>query len=103
MNIANIPYAGKSYLQSPSSKLDDNPMYLGLVFEGISRSRVIEYSMKSESGEIFESDYSESLFIKAFLMEPLTSNGHLFVDGEEIPLGPIQGEVIPKLVNCISK
>ena len=82
MNIANIPYAGKSYLQSPSSKLDDNPMYLGLVFEGISRSRVIEYSMKSESGEIFESDYSESLFIKAFLMEPLknikTSNRMVF-------------------------
>ena len=52
-------------------------------------------------GKMGECEGVELFPVSAFRMEPLTTKGHIVIDGEEIDFEPVQVEVMPSLVNVL--
>jgi diacylglycerol kinase family enzyme len=59
--------------------------------------------LETETGEYLNNELVESVRVKAFRIEPFEENSYLMVDGESVPYGPLQAEVMEEKLNCIAK
>ena len=78
------------------------------VKEGASKIDVLKILMQAEDASHLKNDLVEYVKVKAFRLEPITSEdgrtettGTIMVDGENVPYGPIQGEITPGLANVL--
>lgn len=101
--IVNLPLIAKDFNASPNSKFDDGQLLLIFIREGISKLELLKLFDDTETGVYLNNPKVEYIPVKAFRIEPLTSQGCFMVDGERVPYGPIQGEVLPSLANVIAK
>jgi diacylglycerol kinase family enzyme len=97
--IVNLPLAGQDFFVAPDSTYDDNCMYMIYIRQGATRSDMLSIFNSAKDCSFLNSPCIEYVKIKAFRLEPLEqdNSGNLMVDGERVPHGRIQGEVVPKL------
>lgn len=93
----------KDFNAWPDAKLDNDDMLLVFIKEGITKIQLLQMFTETETGNYLNHELVESVKIKAFRLEPLCEKGHLMVDGEAVPYGPIQGESLSPILNCIAK
>jgi sphingosine kinase len=101
--IVQKPLIAKDFVAWKDSKLENNEMLLIFVKAGISKIQLIKIFLDSESGDYLNHDLVESVRIKAFRIEPHEESSYMMVDGENVPYGPIQGEILDPMLNCIAK
>lgn len=111
--VVYLPLIAPDFIAAPDSKFDDGIMHLIFIKEGISRANLLNLFQKTEEGTHLESDLIEHVKIKAFRLEPLTfdanttgngnyqNSGIMMIDGERVPYGAIQGEMVPKMANVL--
>lgn len=103
--IMNLPILTNDFSATPQAKTSDGCMHMIFIKSGISKLELIKLFSDTVSGVHMESLFVEYVPIRAFRLEPLpvTSGsavtGNFMIDGEKVPYGPIQGEVMPSLGN----
>ncbi|UJR26738.1 hypothetical protein I4U23_008053 [Adineta vaga] len=94
----------KDVVASPQSTLSDG--YLTLQFirsDGLTRTNLAKTFTKLSDGSHFDFNFVEWMRIRAFRIVPNETDGNLMVDGEKVPYGPIQGEILPGIARCMGK
>uniref|UniRef100_A0A6M2DP90 Putative sphingosine kinase involved in sphingolipid metabolism n=1 Tax=Xenopsylla cheopis TaxID=163159 RepID=A0A6M2DP90_XENCH len=110
------PFIGADCLIAPKSTLDDGIIWLCIIRAGVSRQRLLTFLLGLSSGTHVDSKnftnlceitnvqdpYVTMSAVSAFRITPDdTTRGHVTVDGENVPCGPVQGEVFPSLVRMV--
>ncbi|CAF4953905.1 unnamed protein product [Rotaria sp. Silwood1] len=94
----------KDSISTPQSTLADG--YLTLQFmriDGSIRLHLAKAFTKLSDGKHLNYDFVECMPIRAFRIVPSETNGNMMIDGEKVPYGPIQGEVLPSIARCMGK
>ncbi|CAF3580099.1 unnamed protein product [Adineta steineri] len=91
-------------VSTPQSTLADG--YLTLQFiriRGSTRLNLAKTLLSLSDGKHFEYDFVEWMPVRAFRIVPAATDGNLMIDGEKVPYGPLQGEVLPSIGRCMGK
>ena len=109
--VVHLPLIAPDFMASPYSELNDGCMQLMFIKEGISKATLINLFTQTENGDFLNSPYLEYVRVKAFRLEPLSmqgasndtqlKDGIMMIDGERIPYGKVQGEIVPSLANIL--
>ncbi|UJR22366.1 hypothetical protein I4U23_025428 [Adineta vaga] len=94
----------KDTISTPQSTLADG--YLTLQFvrtRDASRINLAKTLTSLSDGKHFDYDFVEWMPIRAFRIVPTETSGNIMIDGEKVPYGPIQGEVLPSIARCMGK
>ena len=97
------PLIAKDFISWPDSTLDNNEILLTFIKAGISKLQAIKIFLETENGDYLNNELVESVKVKAFRIEPFEENSYLMVDGEAVPYGPLQAEILEEKLNCIAK
>jgi sphingosine kinase len=116
--ISYLPLIAPDFLSAPQSKFNDECMHLTFIREGISKTQLLKLFTDTENGEHIKSPFVEYARIKAFRLEPLVScsssssssgirspspdDGVMMIDGERVPYGKLQAEIMPGLANVLA-
>lgn len=94
----------KDTISTPQSTLTDGYLTLQymLARDG-SRANLAKAFTGLADGKHFDYDFVHWLPIRAFRLVPNNTDGNLMVDGEKVPYGPIQGEILPSFARCMGK
>ena len=101
--VVHKPLIAKDFIAWADCKLENNEMLLIFIKAGISKMQLMKIFLDSETGAYLTHDLVESVRVKAFRIEPHEENSYMMVDGENVPYGPIQGEILEPMLNCIGK
>ncbi|CAF4320792.1 unnamed protein product [Rotaria socialis] len=94
----------KDAISTPQSTLTDGYLTLQLIrFDSSIRMNLIKAFTKLPDGKHFDCDFVESMRIRAFRIVPSGTTGNLMIDGERVPYGSIQGEILPSIGLCMGK
>lgn len=112
--VVYLPLIAPDFIAVPDCKLADGYMHIIFIREGITRAQLLALMQKTDRGEHMSSEFVEYVRIKAFRLEPLTfdtasqhghsnyqSDGIMMIDGERVPYGPVQGEIMPSAANLL--
>jgi sphingosine kinase len=97
----NIRYATHDIQAAPNAHLSDGNLDVILVRRGISKFNLLSAFLKSAQGEHISLPGIEYYKVRGFRLEPLTCQGILAVDGEQVDYLPIQMEVKRGLARVI--
>ena len=109
--ITYLPLIAPDFLASPESTFDDKCMHLIFIKEGITKRQLLQLFTITETGEHLQSPFVEYVKIKAFRLEPLSAeglsetsedDGVMMIDGERVPYGKLQAELMPGLGNILA-
>ena len=106
--VLNLPLMGQDLFVSPDSKIDDDSLILAYVKKGATKKELLDLFNYAGDGKFLENSFIEYVKIKAFRLEPIHEpnfkyeHAALMVDGERVPYGRIQGEILPKFGNVLS-
>ena len=87
------PLLSNKYITSPETVLGRGQLYLLFVNNNVSRIDLLRLMNSMESGQHINHPRVNMLQARACRLEPLSPNGRLVVDGEEVDYGVIQAEV----------
>ncbi|UYV69945.1 K02A2.6-like [Cordylochernes scorpioides] len=94
---------GKDVFFTPYARPNDGIIWLALIYQGVSRTHMIHILSHLSTGTYINSDKVDMIPVQCFRLEPLTSTGHLTIDGELIDTQPIQATVLPSVARVISR
>eukprot|EP00094_Tigriopus_californicus_P002159 TCALIF_02082-PA protein Name:"Similar to SPHK1 Sphingosine kinase 1 (Homo sapiens)" AED:0.01 eAED:0.01 QI:0/-1/0/1/-1/1/1/0/358 len=95
----NISLLDPVSLFAPESKVGDGIAWIVVVRSSITVRETINWTLNLQDGPI-DVEAMEVIPVRAFRIEPLSpSTGILTLDGESVPYGKFQGQVIPKKAN----
>lgn len=100
--VLNLPLMGQDLFVSPDAKCDDDTLILAFVKKGATKKELLDLFNYAGNGKFLENSFIEYVKVKAFRLEPIHNpsfnyeHAALMVDGERVPYGRIQGEIIPK-------
>lgn len=111
--ITYLPLIAPDFLAAPESTLNDGNMHLIFIKEGISKTELLKLFTDTENGNYLKHDLVEYVKIKAFRLEPIgqlnanrqvdnSNSGIMMVDGERVPTGIIQAEIMPSMGNILA-
>jgi sphingosine kinase len=117
--VTYLPLIAPDFMAAPESSFNDQCMHLLFIKEGISKAQLLKLFTETEQGEHLSSPFVEYVKIKAFRLEPLpyidknntnltgnnkanTDDGIMMIDGERVPYGKLQAEIIPGLGNILA-
>lgn len=110
--IAYLPLIAPDFIASPDSKTNDGDMHMFFIKEGVTRAQLLRLFQEAELGTHLKSDLVEYVRIKAFRLEPIPldnkvnsnymSDGVMMIDGERVPYGVVQGEIMPSMGNVLA-
>ncbi|GAB6020366.1 hypothetical protein CHUAL_003075 [Chamberlinius hualienensis] len=95
-------HIGNNVLLIPDASLDDGLMWLLIIRKGVSRSQLLQFLLTLETGGHVDYPWVEIIPVTAFRLEPITPGGHLTVDGELVPYGPIQAQILPSITRILT-
>lgn len=108
------PLIAPDFMATPDSRLADGHMHLIFIKEGITRPQLLALFQKTENGTHLASPLVEYVRLKAFRLEPKPfdvnterahsnyhSEGIMMIDGERVPYGPVQGELVPSIASVL--
>ncbi|XP_054287468.1 sphingosine kinase 2-like isoform X2 [Macrosteles quadrilineatus] len=90
-------------VMAPDSKLSDNVIWLSIIKAGISRTHLLQYLLGLSSGSHVNVAQTEMVPVRAFRLEPQSPGSYVTVDGERIPDGPFQVEMVPVCANVLAR
>jgi len=98
----NTPWAAHDMNVTPYAKLNDGAIDVLVMRRGTSRQELLKALLRCGKGQHLDLPHMEYYKVKAFKLEPLTKDGILVVDGEQINYSDIEMKVLPNLavVNC---
>jgi sphingosine kinase len=100
--ILSKPWIAKDICMAPQFEgMDDGVMWLLMIREGISRSRMLRIMMGFRDGSHTNFPEAEMIPVTAVRMEPIGEKGTMVVDGEQIESGTIQAEILPSFANIV--
>ena len=98
-----LPYIAGDMLAAPDSRTNDRVIYLQYIKAGAPKSALLKILMDFETGNHVNSPYVQIVKVYGFRLVPDTSSrGNIMVDGEKVPVGPIQGCLSPTQSNVLS-
>ncbi len=105
--VVSLPLISQDFMGSGESTFNDGNMHIMFIKEGASKVDILKMMTEAEDGTHLKNDLVEFVKVKAFRLEPLTSehtqaNGTMMVDGEHVTYGPIQAEIMPSLGNTLA-
>lgn len=95
--VAYQTHLGSDIFFAPQARLDDGIMWMVLIRKGVTRKQMVSFLLGLESGEHINCSYADVIPVRAFRIQPLSEDGCLTVDGEQIEYGPLQAEVVPSI------
>ena len=109
--IVNLPLISPDFLVTPHAEFNDGNMHLIFIKEGIKKTQLLKFLTHPGDKDHLDNPLVEYIKIKAFRLEPIgllkrgeyINNGVLMVDGEQVPYGNIQGEIMPGIANILAK
>lgn len=109
--IVNLPLISPDFLVTPHADFNDGNMHLIFIKEGIKKTQLLKFLTHPGDKDHLDNPLVEYVKIKAFRLEPIgllkgrdyVNNGVLMVDGEQVPYGNIQGEIMPGFANILAK
>ena len=98
-------HLGHDYCAHPDSTINDELIYLAFVRNAPSgvRKSLLSMFTKTQDGSQVNVPGYEVVKVKAFRLEPLTDQGILCVDGEQVDYGPIQAQVLPGIARVMAR
>lgn len=113
--VVYLPLISPDFLATNESTFNDGNMHIVFIKEGISKAQMLQLFTDTENGNYLQSEHVEYVKVKAFRLEPLkqqktnpngqspsSDDGAIMVDGERVPYGVIQAEIIPSLGNILA-
>lgn len=95
-------HLGDDSLVSPQSRINDEIIYLMIIKKGVSKKDLLKVLLEFETGSHVDLPYVELVPVLAFRIEPESSKGNIMVDGETVPVAPIQAQVLPGLAKIMA-
>lgn len=105
--VTYLPLISSDFLAAPEAVFNDGQMHVIFIKQGITKSELLKLFTKTENGEHLKNDLVEYVKVKAFRLEPIglvnndqvqiSNKGIMMVDGEMVPTGVIQAEIIPSV------
>ncbi|KAL0993074.1 hypothetical protein UPYG_G00102900 [Umbra pygmaea] len=91
-------------LAAPEATADDGLIHLFYVRAGISRPALLRLFLAMEKGAHLSIDCPHLVYekVRAFRLEPRSSEGAITVDGEQVEYGPLQGQIHEGIARLIS-
>jgi len=98
-----VSHIAESVHSSPGKKIGDGKFRVLVLRQqpSLSRLRLISLFMALEHGGHVAVQEVEVYHALAYRLEPLTEQGRYSLDGEAIPYGSIQGQVLPHAMQLI--
>uniref|UniRef100_A0A1B6MNW0 sphingosine kinase n=1 Tax=Graphocephala atropunctata TaxID=36148 RepID=A0A1B6MNW0_9HEMI len=90
-------------IMAPDSKLDDGIIWLFVIKAGITRAHLLQFLLGLSSGSHVNVAQTEMIPVRAFRLEPQCPGSYITVDGERIPDGPFQAEVVSCAPNIMAR
>lgn len=103
VTLLNHPFVDSTAMLSPESLPDDGLLYLLIIRKGTSKTTLLKFMLEMETGNHIHLPGVEIVAVTAFRLVPENNTGHLTVDGENIPVGPIQAEILPRAARIFVK
>ena len=110
--IVNLPLLTSDFITVSNSTFNDGVMHLIFIREGISKMQLLQLMSSTENGDVLDHPSVEYVRIKGFRLEPLglanhpncesDNDGVIMIDGERVPYGTIQGEILPSIANVLA-
>lgn len=105
-----LPLISPDFMNSKETTFNDGHIHLTLIKQGISKTGMLKVLTSAETASHLDDEHVEYIKVKAFRLEPLPgddqggaeSEGVLMVDGERLPYGPLQAEIMPGLANVLA-
>ena len=107
--IVNLPLISPDFMVNPEAKFNDGNMHMIFMKEGATKTQLLKVLTQPGDKHHLDNPLIEFVKIKAFRLEPIglvkkssiaidnVDSGVLMVDGEQVPYGSIQGEILPGL------
>lgn len=96
-------HLGTDVFFAPDAKLDDGLMWLVIIQAGVSRVQVINFLLSLQNGKHVDIPYVTMIPVRAFRLEPFSTEGYMTVDGEVVDCVPLQAEVLPSLARIMTR
>ncbi|XP_023330240.1 sphingosine kinase 2 isoform X2 [Eurytemora carolleeae] len=95
--VLNLPYVDRQTFLAPSSSQDDGVLWLLLVRESCSRTDLVRLMKEVEHGTHMNMPGVDLFPVSSVKIQPVSEFPESFMslDGEKIPSGPVQVEVMP--------
>lgn len=104
ITLLNVPYIDSDGWIAPGSRIDDGLLHLLIVRKEVPKSALLKFLTDVEEGKHVNLPGVELIPVEAFRLIPLdTESGYMTTDGESIPVGPVQAQVMKSMVNLYIK
>lgn len=102
VNIINVSHLASETVAYTGAELDDGLIYIYIIRAGISKAGLLSMMAQMDNPDVnpVSNSFVEVIPCEAFRLEPLV-DGILTVDGEVLPCGPIQGEILPGMCRVL--
>ncbi|MGK7874684.1 MAG: diacylglycerol kinase family protein [Xenococcaceae cyanobacterium] len=98
----NVAWAADDIKAAPHAHLSDGTMDVLVLRQGISKWQLLCALLSSSNGNHISLPYVEYYKVRCFRLEPLTSQGILAVDGEQVDYSLVQMKVLRGLARILS-
>ncbi|XP_062388017.1 sphingosine kinase 1-like [Sardina pilchardus] len=97
-------YLAEDLQAAPEARPQDGCIHLYYVLEGVSRAALLRLFLAMEKGTHMDCGAPQLVYrqVRALRLEPLSAQGALTVDGEQVECGPVQAQVHAGLARLMS-
>lgn len=97
-------YLAEDLKAAPEARGQDGCIHLYYVLEGVSRAALLRLFLAMEKGGHVACGCPQLVYrrVRAFRLEPLSPQGVITVDGEQVECGPVQAQIHASLARLIS-
>ncbi|XP_076121474.1 sphingosine kinase 1-like [Alosa pseudoharengus] len=97
-------YLAEDLQAAPEARTQDGCIHLYYVLEGVSRAALLRLFLAMEKGTHMACECPQLVYrqVRALRLEPLSTQGALTVDGEQVECGPIQAQIHGSVARLIS-
>jgi len=91
--LMNVPWPASDVLLAPSARVDDGRLYFCAVRGVQSRATMLKIFVDIENGTQNAMDEVDILPATSVVIHPRTSEGHMIISGEELPVRPTKVDI----------
>ena len=95
-------HLARDFFVSSECRLNDGLIHLAVTPGECTRRQIMQQFTDFQEGNIMDNPDVEVIKVRAFRLEPITTPGHMTVDGELVDYGPIQGQVLPSMARIMA-
>eukprot|EP00744_Colponema_vietnamica_P009329 GILI01013276.1.p1 GENE.GILI01013276.1~~GILI01013276.1.p1 ORF type:complete len:251 (+),score=58.90 GILI01013276.1:83-835(+) len=99
----NMPWMSSDAFVAPEAQFNDGCHDVVIVTSPVSKVELSEIMLGLDNGTHIQHPKVRCVKARAWRLEPVQSTGYLCIDGESVPLGPMQCQVMPGLANIMCR